>query len=391
MVRFYNFGPRITFWTEQARSLITSAEYLKKPSLLGQEYFRQDSNAHTLYSGAYFNYLLVPIILISNYDPVIITAFFAILNIFTGFLVYTLVKKNFGFKLAVISATLFLFNDYMIYHSLFVWNYNLLPLVGLLVCYFLYKKKIFWSGLFSGLGISLQYLFAPIAAIIFIINIVRSKKKLVDSIIFVCGLILGNLPLVIFDIRHNFYNTITLLQYFLDTAKGKSDATFNYYYFLPFWPIFAIAVAWLVVKVGNKLKYPNILLTMFLGVYIYFNLISPKINFSAPTGMPAGLNFYDLKTASAAISKNANGDFNIAETLDFDKRAYMMRYLLQYEDDVTPQGVTEYPNAKTLYVLSITGYNFAKSNVWEIDSGGPYKISKLTNIGSGYSVYKLTK
>src|SRR5258706_9224659 len=83
-VRFYNFPNRVTFWTEQARSLIVSANYIReKPSLLGQEYFRQDSNSHIIYSGALFNYSLLPLLVISNYDPVIITSYFTLLNLFT--------------------------------------------------------------------------------------------------------------------------------------------------------------------------------------------------------------------------------------------------------------------------------------------------------------------
>jgi hypothetical protein len=114
-VRFYNFPNRITFWSEQARSLVTSANYIKdKPSLLGQEYFRVASNGHKIFSGAVFNYLLVPLLLVTNYDPVPITAFFAILNIFTGLVVYWTARKLFDERVAVFSVILFLFNNMMI-------------------------------------------------------------------------------------------------------------------------------------------------------------------------------------------------------------------------------------------------------------------------------------
>lgn len=141
-VRFYNFPNRITFWSEQARSLIVSANYIKvKPSLLGQEYFREDSNYHIIYSGALFNYSLVPLLLISNYDPIKITVFFALLNIFTGLVIYLSAQKMISQKVALISTILFLFNDFMIYHSLFIWNYNFLPLIGILVVYFSWRFK----------------------------------------------------------------------------------------------------------------------------------------------------------------------------------------------------------------------------------------------------------
>lgn len=140
LVRFVNFGDRVTFWTEQARSLIVSSEYLQKPSLLGQEYFRQDSFGHKIFSGALFNYLLVPLILITDGYPIPITSFFALLNIFTGILVYIFSNKIFNKKVATVSSLLFLFNDTMIYHSLFIWNYNFLPIVGLLIFYLSVKN-----------------------------------------------------------------------------------------------------------------------------------------------------------------------------------------------------------------------------------------------------------
>ena len=138
--RFYNFPNRVTFWTEQARSLVVSANYIKeKPSLLGQEYFRQDSNSHIIYSGALFNYSLVPLLVISDYDPIKVTIYFAILNILTGLVVYLVTKNIINNKVAILASVLFLFNADMIYHSLFIWNYNYLPLVGILLFYYCFR------------------------------------------------------------------------------------------------------------------------------------------------------------------------------------------------------------------------------------------------------------
>lgn len=395
-VRFYNFPNRITFWSEQARSLIVSANYIKeKPSLLGQEYFREDSNAHTIYSGAIFNYSLVPLLLIFNYNPIPITGYFTVLNIFTGIVIFWTVRKMFGEKIAIFSTILFLFNDYMVYHSLFIWNYNYLPLIGILIFYLSYKfilkggrRNIFLIGFLSGLGISFQILFLPIAVITLLVNIWRSKRKVTDTLFFASGLIIGNLPMVLFDIRHNFYQVRTLLQYLLDTMQGKSDAAFAYYYLLPFWPIFAVLAAWLMTKLSGNKKY---ILASVLAIYFLINISSSKINWSGPTGMPSGTTINVIALASEKISVDAKGSFNIAEVLDFDKRAYVLRYYLQFKNSKIPQGVADYPKASLLYVLSEKGYNFVTSNVWEVKSAGLTKISKLTHVGSGYAIYKLQK
>lgn len=399
VLRFYNFPSRITFWSEQARSLIVSAKYIKeKPSLLGQEYFRQDSNAHTIYSGAIFNYSLVPLLLVSDYNPVIITAFFSLLNLFTGLAIYFVIKKIFSPNLALFSVIFFLFNDYMIYHSLFIWNYNFLPLVGILIFYFTWlhlkdkknkRLNLFLAGFTGGIGVSLQFLFAPIALFFLIFNLLRGKEnKFLSVFIFLSGMALGNLPMILFDIRHDFYNSLTLLQYLFDTLAGKSDAGFSYYYLLPFWPTFAVVLAFITIKLSKINKF----LTIFILLpYLYLNLASPRSSFVSSYGMPEGLTISDIDKASELIAKDANSEFNVAEVLDFDKRAYVLRYFVEYKYGKKPLGETQYQNLNLLYVLSQKDYNFGTSDVWEIRAGGKYNQSKISDIGKGYAVYKLSK
>ncbi len=373
-----------------------SANYIKvKPSLLGQEYFRQDSNSHILYSGALYNYSLVPLLLISNYDPIRITIFFALLNLFIGFAIYLVTKEIFGFRTATISTIIFLFNDFMIYHSLFIWNYNYLPLVGILILYFSWRylkfKKLvnlFLVGVLCGIGVSLQFLFAPLAISVLIINSWKNKRWLLGALIFILGAVLGNLPMVLFDLRHNFYETQTLFQYLIDTLRGKSGATFAYYYLLPFWPVASILGGLLIVKISNWRK---LLGALILLIYLYLNITSQRVSFTLPTGMPAGIKVSDIDNASRTIADNADGDFNVSEVLDFDKRAYVLRYYLEFVYAKKPLGETEYQNIKTLYVLSQKDYNFDNSGVWEVNSGGKYQISLLSFVGKSYAVYKLYK
>ncbi len=395
-VRFYNFNNRVTFWSEQARSLMVSSSYIKeKFSLLGQEYFRVDSNGHKIYSGAVFNYTLVPLLLISNYDPVAITGFFAILNILTGLVIYFVVKRFFSKSLAHLSTFLFLFNSTMIYHSLFIWNYNLLPLIGIVSLYLLFlcqeklkTKYLFWLGVVSGVGVSIQILYLPIAILTWILAIKKSKNRLKDTSVFAMATIIGNLPMVIFDLRHDFYQSRTIIQYILDTLSGKSDASFSYYYLLPFWPILSILAGSLFIKLFSKNKYLYILVIV---LYLYINLNNSNINFRSPTGMPSGLITSDIDNASMVIASDATTNFNVSEVLDFDKRAYVLRYFLQYKYNKKPLGELDYQTLGILYVLAQKDYNFEGSDVWEIKTNWPYDVNKTSDIGEGYSLFKLTK
>lgn len=207
-------------------------------------------------------------------------------------------------------------------------------------------------------------------------------------LLFGIGIALGNLPMVLFDLRHNFYESRTLFQYLIDTLKGTSGASFAYYYLLPFWSPVAISVGLLISKISNWSKLTAMLIIL---VYLYFNLTSQRISFSVPTGMPAGINILDIDKASKMIANDDVGNFNVSEVLDFDKQAYVFRYFVEFKYGKTPLGTADYPNLKLLYVLSQKGYNYDKSGVWEINSGGKYNVNLLTDVGSGYAVYKLTK
>lgn len=396
IVRFYNFPNRVNFGPEQARSLVTSAKYIhEKPSLLGQEYFRADGSGHKIYSGAVFNYLLVPVMLISNYDPVAITAFFTVLNLATGLVIYFVAKNKFNERTAIFSMILFLFNDMMIYHSLFIWNYNLLPVIGVITFYFLSKqnkkpksRNILILGILSGFGTSLQLLYIFVALAVYIVGIWKSKNKFYDSAIFAGGAVFGNLPMVLFDIRHNFYNFTALWGYAINTLKGVSDASFSYYYLLPFWPIAALGAGYLLSKVY---KFSKVIPFILLAIYVFINLNSAKVSFQKPLGMPEGLVTADIARASKIIALDANANFNVAEDVDFDKRAYILRYYVEYLYGKKPLGEEDYVNPPVVYALLEKGYNFEKSRTWEIYAGAPYKIDLLSDIGACCGLYKLSK
>lgn len=107
--------------------------------------------------------------------------------------------------------------------------------------------------------------------------------------------------------------------------------------------------------------------------------------------MPVGIVTKDIDIASKKISDVLRGDFNVAEVLDFDKRAYVLRYFVEFKYGKRPLDEISYPNTPVLFVLSGKEYNYSKSDVWEINSGGPYKISKLTDVDLNYAIFRLQK
>jgi len=394
-VRFYNFENRVNFGPEQARSLVISANYLTKFSLLGQEYFRVTSMGHKLFASAYFNYSLTPLILLFRYQPLPITCYFSLLNILTGLILFLLVKKMLGKEVAFVSLILFLFNRYMIYHSLFIWILNYLPLIGILTvyCLFQFKKKrriiyTFLLGFLSGLGFGLEYFYILTAILVLGYLLFNSKSKIKDFLIFVSGAVLGNLPMVMFDLKHDFYHVRTFIQYVLDTLNNPGQSSLTYYHFLNYWPIILILLAYLLVK---YLKQKKIVIFLFLLIYVFLNLNNKLISFKSAVGMPSNLTWDGINLASQMIVDDNPGNFNVVSLFDFDRRGYILRYPLEFIYKISPLGVEGYPTASVLYVFGPENYDFKSQNVWEIDSFKAKKIEILSKVQDGYNIYKLIK
>src|SRR3990172_5433363 len=377
-IRFYNFSDRITFGPEQAISLITSGKMIKeKFSLLGEENVqRVNSLGHRIYSGALFTYSLMPIQLLFSYNPILITAYFSLLNIFIGVLLYKFALEISNPGTAIFSVSIFLFSGMMIYHSLFIWNQNYIILLGLLTFYTLYKltkrKKPIYAlflGLLSGTALSIEYYY-------------------LFTLLFLVGITLPNMPAIIFDMRHNFYLSKTLIVYLSDGIHGSRTSSISYYHFLQFAPITALFLGYVLHKIYLSRKGSAYIL---LIIFIYLNIRSPWIDFKAPMGMPGDLSVKGIYKAADMIAKDNPDNFNVVVLADFDTRGHVLRYPLEFSYNLTPKGVTDYSGAKSVYVLSKKSYDFDNPGVWELSSFLPYNESILTAIGREYALYKLSK
>lgn len=397
LVRFYNFPDRITFGPEQAISLLVSGDYInEKFSLLGlPNVQRTTSLGYILYSPSLFNYSLVPIMMLFNYNPTLITSYFTFLNLFTGVALFIVVRKIFNVKIALFSTTIFLFNDLMVFHSMFIWIVNYLPLTSIITVYLYYKfykarkSRIlpFLIGLLLSISFGLEYIFFFTALFLFGILIYLAHKRVKAFLFFISGAVLGNLSTIIFDLTHDFYHLRTLWQYFIDTLFNPSQSLISYYHFFQFWPVFAVALGYLLSKIYRISKMFSVGL---LVLYIAWNLLSANVSFVRPTGMFQGLNISRIERAAKIIANDHPKDFNVVMTFDFDSRAHPLRYLIKYIYGYKALGVEDYPNAKNLYIFTTEDYPVLNSGLWEIASFQGEKSEILGRIDN-FVVYKLSK
>jgi hypothetical protein len=107
--------------------------------------------------------------------------------------------------------------------------------------------------------------------------------------------------------------------------------------------------------------------------------------------MPSGLTVNNIYKAAEIIKNDNPVDFNVAVLVDFDSRGHILRYPLEFEYDVKPMGVLDYPLSSDLYVLAETKYDFENSKVWELSSFIGSNNNKLANVSKNYAIYKFAK
>ncbi|MEN8252811.1 MAG: glycosyltransferase family 39 protein [Patescibacteria group bacterium] len=233
--RLYNLPNTLMFQGDQGRDAIIVVNMLRDfdPVFIGPV-----ASVGNLYLGPLYYYFMLPFLFLSFPSPLGPAYAVAVLGIAAVALVYLLGKRMFGTVTALFAATFLAFNSIAIEYSRFSWNPNPAPFVSILMIYFTFmawkKSPKYWVAVaicFSVL-IQLHYVFllsAAGAGIIWLLQlfeIIKIKNKkimhlilatLFSALIFLLFL----LPLILFDIRHDYLNTKAFLAMFTQEEAMK--------------------------------------------------------------------------------------------------------------------------------------------------------------------------
>ncbi len=189
------------------------------------------------YLGPIFYYFGAAILWFSNLNPVGQGVFGALLGAVNIFLIYKVAKELFNQKVGLFAAVLYSTSFLMVIFDRRWWHLSPGPFLSLLILFSLYKIKngsIKFIYLLTGaliLGWNTDYtnlilfLFVAVAWLVFRLPIKR-KEVLIAVTIF----LLSNLPLVAFDLRHDFLNVRAFVSYmthkevkFPDSEEGSKN------------------------------------------------------------------------------------------------------------------------------------------------------------------------
>ncbi len=240
-LRLLNLESHVTFLGDQGRDAII----MKR--ILSLEHFPAigaPTSIGMVYLGPFYYYFMAPWLLIFNFNPLGPAFGVAFLSLVLGLLALTIVNKHFGRLTGFFFLFLLTFSASNISLGRFSWNPNLLPIFTFYTLYAFYRllsdkpftslwKDVGFSLLFGALfsfSLQLHYLAAfllPTLLVFFLYQINKTKQfKLLFIRLLAAIASFGffSLPLLIFDLRHNFLNSRNFIKLFSqgDVASNAS-------------------------------------------------------------------------------------------------------------------------------------------------------------------------
>lgn len=369
--RIYKLPLNLNFSDDQGKMLLDTYKIWqeKKLVLIGPP-TSISADGRCFFQGPAMYYLLAPVMAVFNWQVIAGSYYFISLNLISLILIYFSTKKFFGQKAGLIAAASFALFPETVFHSKFVWNPNFLPLISSLIISLLAdlwpmqpKLKILLIGLLLGLGLQFHYQILVLSLVLIACLTFKSKAKLQTIFILAAGFIAGYLPIIIFELRNNFYNLKTI--YFI-FRQGGTDQGFQLhpYYFISFLPFIFTYFFGYLAKLSKSQKWLNLIIILFFGWSAFASWKQINTN----RGMPGNWRLPYAQKAREIIQNENPTNFNIVNLISGDTRAHALRYLLTVKD-IDPMGVEDYPQATTLYVISPKSKKETQSHpVWEIQS-----------------------
>jgi 4-amino-4-deoxy-L-arabinose transferase-like glycosyltransferase len=226
-LRLYRISDYMTFLGDEGRDVMVALEILEgNLTLLGPR-----ASAGDFYLGPIYYYMIAPFLWLFNYDPVGPAIMVALVGIATVFLVYYVGKRFFDKRTGLFAAALYAVPPLVITYSHSSWNPNVLPFFSLLTILAIYKamemgtkgKKYFiLTGFLLGISLQLHYIALILGVVVFFYvllgKLLLHKKILVISAVknylqIFAGFIIGFSPFLLFELRHGFPNTKTIISF----------------------------------------------------------------------------------------------------------------------------------------------------------------------------------
>lgn len=278
LLRFYQLSGYMTFLGDEGRDALVIKNMLVNHHfpLIGPP-----TSVGNIYLGPLYYYMMAIPMIIFWLNPVAAAGLDAFLGVVTVVLIYYLGKQWFNRQAGLMAAYLYAISPVTIVYSRSSWNPNPAPLfvlTGILGLYKLQKTGNFlWlalTGLSIGAALQMHYLAAiliPIVLILWVyevffrkINQLKSKWVLSGTVLGILSFILMMVPLIWFDLKHNFLNYRAITGLLTTGDALKSDIVGN---------VIKIPALFSYNLIGRYMAAENLYLSILVAVLIIFALV----------------------------------------------------------------------------------------------------------------------
>jgi len=233
-LRFYHINELHFFTYDQARDDLIVKRILvdHKFTLLGPQ-----SSMRGVYLPPFYYYTLVPVLWLSQLNPVGVDVYTAFIGVLTVILIWYMVREFFGKIPGLMVGALYATSPLIVELSHRAWNPNTQPFFVLLTLFFLYRlfktKKesyLILTSLAFGYAVNLHYgalCLMPLWLFAFIwswLKLKRRKLILISALV----LFLFGAPLILFDLRHQFMLTKNIHTHFF-TGERVSLSPYKFF------------------------------------------------------------------------------------------------------------------------------------------------------------------
>ncbi len=233
-LRLYHISGYMTFLGDEGRDVLVVKRMIvdHKFTLLGPT-----ASVGGFFLGPIYYYFMLPFLWAWKLDPTGPSVMVALFGIATVYLVYRAGRDMFHPWVGLVASALYALSPVVIAYSRSSWNPNLVPFFSLLAVYFLWRyaregrtRDVFVVGVSLGVGLQLHYLFLflfPVAALWLLLS-AKSGLRFRSWLGIGVGFLLGYAPFLLFELRHGFPNTRSIVQ-FIGAGKdtGFSAATYQ--------------------------------------------------------------------------------------------------------------------------------------------------------------------
>lgn len=174
----------------------------------------------SLYMAPWFLYANAVLFFLSNNNPLFNGMVFALIELSTVLLIYLIGKKLFSGKAGALAALLYGSSFLMALFDRHYWNITLTPFLSAATFYCLLryleggKKWLILTALIVGFGISSTFsLFAVFLFAVIVIALFKRPVFKGDIFLFLTVIGVLHIPLVLFDLRHNFWLLNGLIEF----------------------------------------------------------------------------------------------------------------------------------------------------------------------------------